>query len=172
LGLPAPSDTSKNFLLIWFLLSFFLHALSYLPSFPASYLPSFHLFPPVDFFKIPFYYISMIDEDDLKEIPYAVSDFEEFRESNYYFVDKTRYIRNIEKKGRYLFFIRPRRFLEKKENYMSSSMDTIILPMRFYRHRIANPILTSPMARDSCGRFLMSLKEEPPGAAPPSHGCL
>ncbi len=65
---------------------------------------------PVDFFKIPVYYISMIDENDLKEIPYAVSDFVEFRESNYYFVDKTRYIRNIEKKGRYLFFIRPRRF--------------------------------------------------------------
>jgi len=52
----------------------------------------------------------MINENDLKEIPYAISDFEEFRESNYYFVDKTRYIRDIEKKGRYLFFIRPRRF--------------------------------------------------------------
>jgi len=39
----------------------------------------------------------MINEDDLKEIPYAVSDFEEFQESNYYFVDKTRYIKNIEK---------------------------------------------------------------------------
>ena len=52
----------------------------------------------------------MINENNLKDIPYAVSDFEEFRESNYYFVDKTRYIKNIEKKGRYLFLIRPRRF--------------------------------------------------------------
>lgn len=52
----------------------------------------------------------MIDENDLKQIPYGISDFNEFRKSNYYYVDKTRYIADIEKKGRYLFFIRPRRF--------------------------------------------------------------
>ncbi|MCU0288255.1 MAG: ATP-binding protein [Acidobacteria bacterium] len=52
----------------------------------------------------------MANENELKEIPYAVSDFKTFSESNYYFVDKTRYIRDIEKKGRYLFLIRPRRF--------------------------------------------------------------
>ncbi len=52
----------------------------------------------------------MIAEQDLKQIPYGVSDFKEFRDGNYYYVDKTRYIRDIEKKGRYLFFIRPRRF--------------------------------------------------------------
>jgi hypothetical protein len=52
----------------------------------------------------------MINELDLKKVPYGVSDFNEFRESNYYFVDKTRYIRDLEKKGRYLFLIRPRRF--------------------------------------------------------------
>ncbi|MGE5340764.1 MAG: AAA family ATPase, partial [Candidatus Omnitrophota bacterium] len=52
----------------------------------------------------------MSDEKEIKPIPYAVSDFTEFRKSNYYYVDKTRYIRNIEEKGRYLFFIRPRRF--------------------------------------------------------------
>jgi len=52
----------------------------------------------------------MKDTSDLKQIPYGISDFNEFRRSNYYYVDKTRYIVNIEKKGRYLFFIRPRRF--------------------------------------------------------------
>ncbi|MGE5340307.1 MAG: AAA family ATPase, partial [Candidatus Omnitrophota bacterium] len=52
----------------------------------------------------------MIEEKQLKPIPYGVSDFNEFRNSNYYFVDKTRYIRIIEEKGRYLFCIRPRRF--------------------------------------------------------------
>jgi hypothetical protein len=52
----------------------------------------------------------MTEEKDLKPIPYGVADFNLFRESNYYYVDKTRYIADIEKKGRYLFFIRPRRF--------------------------------------------------------------
>ncbi|MDQ1350068.1 MAG: hypothetical protein QG657_369 [Acidobacteriota bacterium] len=52
----------------------------------------------------------MIEEHDLKLIPYGVSDFDILRQSNCYYVDKTRYIAAIEKKGRYLFLIRPRRF--------------------------------------------------------------
>lgn len=39
-----------------------------------------------------------------------MSDFDIFRQSNCYYVDKTRYLAAIEKKGRYLFLIRPRRF--------------------------------------------------------------
>jgi hypothetical protein len=52
----------------------------------------------------------MIETNDLKRIPYGVADFNDFRASNYYYVDKTRYIASIENKGRYLFLIRPRRF--------------------------------------------------------------
>jgi hypothetical protein len=52
----------------------------------------------------------MAEETALKPIPYGVADFDKFRRKNYYYVDKTRYIRDIEKKGDYLFFIRPRRF--------------------------------------------------------------
>jgi hypothetical protein len=52
----------------------------------------------------------MAEENDLKQIPYGVADFDKFRKKNYYYVDKTRYIRDIEKKGDYLFFIRPWRF--------------------------------------------------------------
>ena len=52
----------------------------------------------------------MIEEPELKQIPYGLSDFKKFRDDNYYYIDKTRYIRDIEKKGRYIFFIRPRRF--------------------------------------------------------------
>ena len=52
----------------------------------------------------------MKEENGLKKIPYGVSDFDLFRRDNYYYVDKTRFIREIEKKGRYLFLIRPRRF--------------------------------------------------------------
>ncbi|UCH96899.1 MAG: AAA family ATPase [Candidatus Aminicenantes bacterium] len=52
----------------------------------------------------------MIDANDLKQIPYGVADFNDFRVKNLYYVDKTRYIRDIEKKGNFLFLIRPRRF--------------------------------------------------------------
>jgi len=52
----------------------------------------------------------MTADKNLKGIPYGISDFQEFRNSSYYLVDKTRFIRDIEQKGRYLFLIRPRRF--------------------------------------------------------------
>lgn len=52
----------------------------------------------------------MKNEQQLKEIPYGISDYDRFWEDNLYYVDKTRFIRNIEKKGSFLFFIRPRRF--------------------------------------------------------------
>jgi hypothetical protein len=47
----------------------------------------------------------------MKKIPYGISSFETIQTENYYFVDKTRYIEKIENLGgRYLFFLRPRRF--------------------------------------------------------------
>ncbi|MDQ1352519.1 MAG: hypothetical protein QG657_2825 [Acidobacteriota bacterium] len=52
----------------------------------------------------------MIEEHELKDIPYGIADFRDFRIKNLYYIDKTRFIRNIEKKGSFLFFIRPRRF--------------------------------------------------------------
>jgi hypothetical protein len=52
----------------------------------------------------------MMNEPRLKKIPYGIANYNQFREENLYFVDKTRFIRNIEDKGSYLFFIRPRRF--------------------------------------------------------------
>ena len=52
----------------------------------------------------------MTDVNDLKPNPYGISDFNKFREGNYYYVDKTRYLIAIEKKSPYLFLIRPRRF--------------------------------------------------------------
>jgi Predicted AAA-ATPase/PD-(D/E)XK nuclease superfamily len=48
--------------------------------------------------------------ENIKGIPYGVSDYGEIRKGNDYYVDKTRYLLEIEKNGRYLFFIRPRRF--------------------------------------------------------------
>ncbi len=46
----------------------------------------------------------------MKKIPYGISDFQLIKKENYYYVDKTRFIQNIEASSRYLFFIRPRRF--------------------------------------------------------------
>ncbi|MCP4147814.1 MAG: AAA family ATPase [bacterium] len=46
----------------------------------------------------------------IKQIPYGISDYELIRMENYYYVDKTAYLELIKKAGRYLFFIRPRRF--------------------------------------------------------------
>jgi len=46
----------------------------------------------------------------MKIIPYGVSNFKEVIDLNMYYIDKTKYIEILEKKDRYQFFIRPRRF--------------------------------------------------------------
>jgi hypothetical protein len=48
----------------------------------------------------------------MKKIPYGIANFEKIREGNtYYYVDKTRYIAELENLGSsYHFFLRPRRF--------------------------------------------------------------
>ena len=47
---------------------------------------------------------------DIKELPYGVSDFTDLRRAGCYYTDKTQYIPTMEKAGRFLFLIRPRRF--------------------------------------------------------------
>ncbi|UCH94166.1 MAG: AAA family ATPase [Candidatus Aminicenantes bacterium] len=47
---------------------------------------------------------------EAKEINYGVTDYEVIRKENSYYVDKTGYLSIIEKSGKYLFYIRPRRF--------------------------------------------------------------
>jgi len=51
-----------------------------------------------------------VSEELIKGIPYGVTDYEAIRTDNSYYVDKTSYLDKIEKAGKYLFFIRPRRF--------------------------------------------------------------
>ena len=48
--------------------------------------------------------------DKPKRIPYGMQNWEDVRLSNYYYVDKTRFIPEIEAANHYFFFIRPRRF--------------------------------------------------------------
>jgi len=44
------------------------------------------------------------------KIPYGVTDFATMRRKEYYYVDKTRFIRKLEDEGNFVFFLRPRRF--------------------------------------------------------------
>ncbi len=48
--------------------------------------------------------------DTYKKIPYGLSDFLAIKQENYYFVDKSRYIPELEAADKFLFLIRPRRF--------------------------------------------------------------
>ncbi len=46
----------------------------------------------------------------MKKIPYGIADFKEIQEKDYLYVDNTMYIPKLEAAGKYLFFLRPRRF--------------------------------------------------------------
>ena len=45
-----------------------------------------------------------------KDVPYGVAKFKELRDAGRYYVDKTAYIRKLEQRADFLFFVRPRRF--------------------------------------------------------------
>ena len=51
-----------------------------------------------------------VSMNNVKQLPYGVSDFESVMKDNLYYVDKTMYIPLLEEQPRYLMFIRPRRF--------------------------------------------------------------
>ncbi|MDM8527446.1 AAA family ATPase, partial [Anaerolineales bacterium HSG24] len=46
----------------------------------------------------------------MKPIPYGLASYKSIREDNCYYLDKTHYIPQLETTGKFLFFIRPRRF--------------------------------------------------------------
>ncbi len=46
----------------------------------------------------------------MKKIPYGIADYQDIRQKDCYYVDKTVFIPKLEVAGDYLFFIRPRRF--------------------------------------------------------------
>lgn len=48
--------------------------------------------------------------EEIKQVPYGVSNFVTVREQNLYYVDKTMYLSLLEQQPRNLFYIRPRRF--------------------------------------------------------------
>ena len=48
--------------------------------------------------------------NDIKRIPYGISNFKQVRSENKYLVDKTMYFEKMELAGNFLFLVRPRRF--------------------------------------------------------------
>ncbi len=45
-----------------------------------------------------------------EQIPYGVKDFKRIRLEDFYYADKTAFIRKMEERAVSLFFVRPRRF--------------------------------------------------------------
>jgi len=44
------------------------------------------------------------------KLPYGISNFKSIRQEKYLYIDKTKFIEQLEQAGKYIFFIRPRRF--------------------------------------------------------------
>ena len=53
---------------------------------------------------------TIMEQQEVKQVPYGVSDFVSVMEQNLYYVDKTMYLPELEAQPCNLFFIRPRRF--------------------------------------------------------------
>ena len=51
-----------------------------------------------------------MEQQQIKQVPYGVSNFETVARQHMYYVDKTTYLPLLERQPNYLFFIRPRRF--------------------------------------------------------------
>ena len=51
----------------------------------------------------------MADMAKTLKIPYGIKDFKRIREEGYYYVDKTAFIRRMEERDSFVFFVRPRR---------------------------------------------------------------
>ncbi|MCC8114929.1 MAG: AAA family ATPase [Bacteroidales bacterium] len=45
----------------------------------------------------------------MKQIPYGIDDFERIIQEDYYYIDKSEYIRTVEKQASYVLLVRPRR---------------------------------------------------------------
>lgn len=48
--------------------------------------------------------------ENIKRIPYGVSNFRQVVDENLYYADKTMYLERMENTGNFLFLARPRRF--------------------------------------------------------------
>jgi hypothetical protein len=64
-----------------------------------------------------------------KKIPYGISNFKSLKlQKDWYYVDKTHFIKEIESESKYIYFLRPRRFgkslsISMLENYYDIALD-------------------------------------------------
>ena len=77
--------------------------------------------------------------EEIKQVPYGVSDFVTVRERNLYYVDKTMYLSLLEQQPDNLFYIRPRRF--GKSLFIS-------MLQAYYDKAMTCLLYTSPSPRD------------------------
>ncbi len=67
----------------------------------------------------------------MKQIPYGIDDFQTIIRDGYYYVDKTQYLPLLEKKPKYLFLLRPRRFGKSLLINMMASYYDVLLKDQF-----------------------------------------
>jgi hypothetical protein len=89
----------------------------------------------------------------IKRIPYGVSDYGVIRRENYYYVDKTPYLEKIQEAGRYLFFIRPRRFGKSLLLSMMEAYYDVLLKDRFAELFKGTWVFDNPT--DEKGKYLV-----------------
>ena len=65
-------------------------------------------------------------KQQVKQVPYGVSDFATVMSQNLYYVDKTMFLPELEKQPRNLFFVRPRRFGKAYFSVCSTLTMTVI----------------------------------------------
>ena len=99
-----------------------------------------------------------MDGKKMKKIPYGMGNFADIILDNYYYVDKTRYIAEVEQSARFFFFIRPRRFgkslfLSMLENYYDMNrrekFDALFGDLWIGQHPTEQRIIL-PLFRTSC----------------------
>ena len=93
------------------------------------------------------------ENETIKGIPYGIADYELIRTENYYYVDKTLYLETLKKAGRYLFFIRPRRFGKSLFISMMGSYYDVYYKDRFEEFFKGTWIYDNPT--DERGKYLV-----------------
>ncbi|MCP4221248.1 MAG: AAA family ATPase [bacterium] len=94
-----------------------------------------------------------MDAKQTKKIPYGISDYECIRSENYYYVDKTAFLAEIENAGTYLFFVRPRRFGKSLLLSMMASYYDILNKDRFEELFKGTAVYENPAGKQ--GKYLV-----------------
>ncbi|MCP4219223.1 MAG: AAA family ATPase, partial [bacterium] len=95
----------------------------------------------------------IMDKTLTKQIPYGIADYECIRSENYYYVDKTSFLSELEELGTYLVFNRPRRFGKSLLLNMMASYYDILNKDRFEELFKGTAVYDNPTERQ--GKYLV-----------------